>query len=96
MTTKHTKGPWYVASMGSDPFDQGLVTSEKTGENIAVTYKAENARLIAAAPDMLEALEVARKYAYDHISGFGVREGNEAAQVYNIIRAAIAKATEAE
>jgi hypothetical protein len=48
---------WYVASMGSDPHNQGLVADENTGENIAVTYKAENTALVAAAPKMLQALE---------------------------------------
>jgi hypothetical protein len=51
---KHTKGPWDVASTGNH---QGLVVAENTGENIAVTYCKSNARLIAASPEMLEALE---------------------------------------
>jgi hypothetical protein len=48
---------WYVASMGSDPHNQGLLADENTGENIAVTYKAENTALVAAAPELLFALE---------------------------------------
>ena len=40
--TKHTKGPWYEASTGSH---QGLIISEATGENVAVSYdKANRAR----------------------------------------------------
>ena len=41
---------WYKAN-------QGLIADEETGENIAVCYKSANAGLIAAAPEMLEALE---------------------------------------
>lgn len=44
---------------GSTPHFQGLVYCEETGEDIAVTYhdeSGEKARLIAAAPDLLQAL----------------------------------------
>jgi hypothetical protein len=50
---KHTKGPWYESNTGNH---QGLVISESDGSNICVTYDKANARLIAAAPKMLEAL----------------------------------------
>lgn len=43
---------WYKSKTGNH---QGLVIDEQTGENIAVTYKKENARLVAAAPDLLKA-----------------------------------------
>lgn len=46
---------WHKARMGNDY--QGLVIDDITGENIAVTYKAENASLVAAAPDLLQALQ---------------------------------------
>jgi hypothetical protein len=39
---------WYVANNSNDT--QGLVADEDTGENIAVTYKIENAPLVASAP----------------------------------------------
>ena len=45
---------WYEANMSGD---QGLVIDEATGANIAVVYDKANAKLIAAAPDLLEALE---------------------------------------
>lgn len=35
---------------------QGLVISETTGKNIAVTYNKENAPLVAAAPELYRAL----------------------------------------
>ena len=50
---RHTPGPWYTAGTGSH---QGLIIAEVTGENVAVTYDARDASLVAAAPDMLEAL----------------------------------------
>jgi hypothetical protein len=45
MENKFTQGPWYEAKNCND--SQGLVISEATGENIAVSYKKENAQLIA-------------------------------------------------
>lgn len=46
---------WYEAKMGND--HQGLIANESTGANVAVVYDKRHARLIAAAPDLLEALE---------------------------------------
>ena len=43
---------WYEANTGNH---QGLIIEEETGKNIAVSYDKEDARLIAAAPDLLEA-----------------------------------------
>lgn len=54
-TSLHTPGPWYTNARPTDT--QGLVYAESTGENIAVTYDPKNARLIAAAPDLLAALQ---------------------------------------
>lgn len=59
MKTNHTPGEW-IYRKGSYPHFQSLVYSEETGEDIAVTYSDEtaaNARLIAAAPDLLAALQ---------------------------------------
>lgn len=51
----HTPGPWYTASTGNY---QGLVISETTGENVAVTYNGDaDAALVASAPELLDALE---------------------------------------
>jgi len=47
---KHTPGPWHESSTGNH---QGLIVSENTGDNIAVSYDKVNAQLIAAAPDLL-------------------------------------------
>lgn len=53
MESNHTPSPWYVAKTSND---QGLVISEVTGANIAVTYDKKDAPLIAAAPELLKAL----------------------------------------
>jgi hypothetical protein len=60
---------WYVTNTGND---QGLVVDEHTGENIAVTYKKEYARLISQAPAMYETLKEAQarifmKYGNDEL-----------------------------
>ncbi len=51
METKHTPGPWYETGN-----HQGLIISEATSANVAVAYDKKDAALIAAAPDLLEAL----------------------------------------
>jgi len=59
MESKHTKGNFYKSGSSS----QYLIASEETGNTIAVVYSQKdekeaeaNAALLAAAPDMLEAL----------------------------------------
>lgn len=55
--TKHTPGPWHAASIRiytADNREIGVATKADPKER----YKAnENARLIAAAPELLEALD---------------------------------------
>jgi len=55
-TAKHTPGPW--AARGTNQLhNQGVIDSEHEGMTVAVAYNfAEDAALIAAAPDLLEAL----------------------------------------
>jgi len=57
MNEKHTPGPWVyqISNLGS-AHEQGLIFPEKNGPCVAVSYEAKDARLIAAAPEMLEAL----------------------------------------
>jgi hypothetical protein len=54
MTANHTTGPWYTSNSGSI---QGIVIAEQSGANIAVTYAVQDAPLVAAAPELLAALE---------------------------------------
>lgn len=58
----HTPGPWYDGKMATNS-DQGIVASEITGESIAVIYDKKNLPLIAAAPELLEALKLLADYA---------------------------------
>ncbi len=58
---KHTPGPWYKARMGND--SQGLIVEEKTGRNVAVSYDVKDAHLVAAAPEMYEAITDFLRYA---------------------------------
>lgn len=46
-----TPGPWNASKNQY----QGLVISEATGANVAVTYDVKDADLVAAAPDLFEA-----------------------------------------
>jgi hypothetical protein len=52
--TNNTLDRWYTTSKESDL--QGLICNETTGENIAVTYKAENAIMVASAPEAVDLL----------------------------------------
>ena len=53
MGFKHTPAPW-VAAEFLDGFN---IKDEKYGKHIAFTPKQNNAQLIAAAPELLEALQ---------------------------------------
>lgn len=82
---KHTPGPWYEASTGNH---QGLVISEATSANVAVAYDSKDARLIAAAPDLLRACLAASAYLVEPRSAYFENR----AEAERIIREAIAKA----
>ena len=92
MTDKHTPGPWNLCDDG----DGGFVF-DRDMEKIADTYYFPNARLIAAAPDMLAALHEAREFIdgqIDVVDGsYGVPAPNRAMSLAQEIDAAIAKAT---
>jgi len=94
MTTKHTPGPWYVGSgtyEGRNIYSVASVTDDEGFTYQPIVASAEddgikcwdaNARLIAAAPDLLEALqEMVRTFAKNH------------APAVDVARAAIARAT---
>jgi hypothetical protein len=92
---KHTPGPWSVITPPSFTLDTRHVHSA-AGETVAtvtgcgVFADVANARLIAAAPDMLAALRdlVAQVAAYESIHG-----ANTSPICPDAARAAIAKAT---
>lgn len=67
MKTKHTKGPWFLFDDGNreDSSDIITVPGEDGSEDVAIIptdlplkQRKANARLIAAAPDLLKALEL--------------------------------------
>ena len=83
-TTKHTPGPW---SASPSPTSDGLYHVYKADGNFLTLEDAEheaNARLIAAAPDLLAALEAAV-----HLPSL---PAVEQVRVQNQARAAIRKA----
>lgn len=95
---KHTQGPWRLSPFSSNEIISGkIATTENMGKPIAVVngwnnaslpekeeYRA-NAHLIAAAPELLEALE----HAAFHLERLGYEEEEPG---MTKIRAAIAKA----
>jgi hypothetical protein len=70
--SKHTQGPWqYVFEGGTTAFitkaDGSTIICIRTTENTTAHKNlAANVRLIAAAPDLLEALKEARRAIGDH------------------------------
>ena len=61
-TTAHTPGPWHVEHHIGDWFlitPRNHIIAETASTSVAPTYSQQsaNARLIAAAPELLEALE---------------------------------------
>jgi len=55
--TKHTQGPWVFNTSGVDSFY--VTPQHHTLWTVAKTYTLADARLIAAAPDLLDALKIA-------------------------------------
>lgn len=99
--SKHTPGPWRIKD------DKGTIVGpdeqqiEASGLSLALGYRDEedpcfaNARLISAAPEMLEALEAARQFIENGVEYGFIRmptTADPALVVLPMIRAAIAKA----
>jgi hypothetical protein len=53
-----TSGPWHIND-GSNYYDERHRICNKDGDSIAIICNDEDANLIAAAPDLLEACEAA-------------------------------------
>ena len=91
MENKHTPGPWHVAS-GSVYSETGATIAHmfrepERGNTIRPVERDTNAALIAAAPDMYEALETA-------LAGFtNIGKPGVMSAAMHAIRAALAKAT---
>ena len=90
--TKHTPGPWthipggFTIKAPSDHHSFQLIASLSTGMKTRSEVEA-NARLIAAAPDLLEALQTIAGYLDDTAAC------NSDKAMASTARAAIAKAT---
>jgi hypothetical protein len=85
--TTHTPGPWHWDKSGSNiwPKDEN---GEDTGETIAEVMDPRNGPVIAAAPDLLAALEDAER-----VVAWAAARWTDAGPVLVKTRAAIAKAT---
>lgn len=102
METKHTKGPWIVANSGGSVKLGGMrhpktiCTLETSPLSISPEVEA-NAKLIAAAPDMLialqKAVEVIERMS-DEYSAIANRHASYTVGESRIIEGAIKKATE--
>lgn len=102
MQTKHTPGPWVaVAHYVRTPLDAqggGWMVADCRDVSLPREQVQANAHLIAAAPELLEALE----QAFDFPPDFFDRSDDELEQItvsgrhLRMVRAAIAKATGAE
>ncbi|WP_103035272.1 hypothetical protein [Castellaniella caeni] len=93
MSTQHTPGPWGVRFdfvVQAKSFDSGRLVpvAQPYGVNSDGTDLFANARLIAAAPDLLEALKMALEYWADRQQ----RYKNRAPVWVRDARAAIARA----
>lgn len=89
MSTQHTPGPWVAIARTNAyidieaPEEHGY--SAKNIASVSINNHKANAHLIAAAPDLLEALYAAGDLLY--------RMGMQSSDAYQKIDAAIAKAT---
>jgi hypothetical protein len=104
METKHTKGKWEVANQSeqkkwfniSSP--SGIIARSFYGELEPIVYDYEakaNAKLIAAAPDLLEALQkVKSELMYENLINKEKSSGRNWQVELDIINQVIKKATE--
>ena len=96
-STKHTPGPWIVQITGGEYESVCAMNPPDTGGTLINVYaldfdtRAANARLIAAAPELLAACQqwITEAEAVASITGFNFDEGSAAWKA----RAAIARAT---
>jgi hypothetical protein len=96
MDTKHTKGPWQIIPYpDGHSFIREGVAPERFVANVSTSNDEgkANARLIAAAPDMLEALTKARAFIEAELDARGPDVAGVALASLNAVDAAIAKAT---
>lgn len=95
---KHTKGPWRIGDAGFSVF--GPKQSDGSlAETIATVKRKENTQLIAAAPELLQALKQLSEYVQSNVTDRCFEtgcdcEGNEQSKaLMDVVEAAIKKAT---
>jgi hypothetical protein len=96
--TKHTSGPWTIECgknysneiVGKSKTGKDWVLARTTAAKVGRDQEEANAYLIAAAPDLLEALKEI-KNLIEQIYGDGITESNATPELLKA-RAAIAKA----
>ncbi|SAK88062.1 hypothetical protein AWB76_06274 [Caballeronia temeraria] len=88
MSTKHTPGPWTVER--GDWSEEGNVRFEIEGIKV---FKAADARLISAAPDLLESLRTTATFLQSATLIMDKGSRQMALETVAEARAAIAKAT---
>jgi Na+/phosphate symporter len=91
MESKHTKGPWKVISYTGHPFTYKI----NVGQNELSELESEsNAKLIAAAPDLLISLKKAEDYITRSLTLSEKLSEKEIELIIGHARLAIKKATE--
>lgn len=95
--SEHTPGPWEATNDAvPDGFTQVTVYAETDGERVATVFRTEaNARLITAAPDLLEAAKALLEWADDVLEQrqIPVEEHNQHfGRLNHALRTAIVKA----
>lgn len=95
MTTKHTPGPWFSRKGQRDGTWKVHDIEDAEGLLLAEAIKSADARLIAAAPDLLAACIEARK-VYDDGDcadcGASDGDGHDETCITRVLDAAVAKA----
>lgn len=89
MDRKFTHGPWEVSKIANN-YNHYMVYAEASGANVVNTvYGKANAHLIAATPDLLEALQL-------YLTDCDVERLEYNDDTYTLARQAIAKATQGD
>lgn len=97
MKTEHTPGPWKIGKPNQDTF-YVLTESEHIGMLPTKERNSEaNAKLIAAAPEMLEALNrcvSCLEHMAKHPEYYSLQTEERSKERYDMVMSAIKKATE--
>ncbi len=93
----HTPGPWIAEQTERVETGLDIIIKNKVEKVVGWAYRPSDARLIAAAPEMLEALKAAEQFIQNgrELGYITVPDmpDDPALKVPGVIRAAIAKAT---